>query len=378
MKKKAWIAVTLLIVLVLSISLALADTTVYIDPESTDMQQDAAVALAKETLCEHFEDMEALLEASTAVASFGDLDADVDAPIWMIEFTNSDAYTGSYVVEITRGGEVLCYNAPYEKPFRAGEDEMTGVTFAEPGEYDVTEQEAISNAKAALNEIGDYETRLDQLTTKAYFLYGDRYNNGYEPVWLIYFYQEDELQQKMLLGYDGSYIQTVAADKQFSQTNRIYQSFGYVFDYRFDSMTYEEKAAFSEQWIPIVDAYIQENPYFPDRKFRMFYQATRQVFGLPGEGQISQQEATAIAQQAIVALGESEQTLNQRKIGYSFDVTNPDHPLWVLVMYRPITDDTTATADDFHVYEVKINATTGEVTKTILYIDENSFDGYYF
>lgn len=378
MKKKAWIAVTLLIALVLLVSLALADTTVYVDPESTDIQQEAAVELAKETICDHFENTESLLEASTAAASFGYLDADVDEPLWMIEFTNSDANIGSYFVEIDRVGEILCYNAPYEKPFRAGEDEMTGVTFAEPGEYDVTEQDAIFNAKAALNEIGDYETRMDHLTSKAYFLYGDRFNNGYEPVWLIYFYQGGDLQQKMLLGYDGSYIQTVAADKQFSQTNRTYQSFSYVFDYRFDSMTYEEKAVFSEQWIPIVDAYIQENPYFPDRKFRMFYQATRQVFGLPSEGQITQQEATAIAQQAIVVLGESEQTLNQRKIGYSFDVTNPDRPLWVLVMYRPITDDTTATADDFHVYEVKINATTGEVVKTILYVDENSFDGYYF
>lgn len=367
MKKQAWVAVTLLISLVLSVSFALADKTVYVDPESTDVQQQAAVQLAKKTLCEHFENMEALLDASAAAASFGYLDADVDEPLWMIEFTNPDTDNGSYIVEIARDGAVLNYNAPYEKPFRAGEDEMTGVTLAEPGKNDATKQQAISNAKAALNEIGDYETRMDQLTAKAYFLYGDRYNNGYEPVWLLYFYQGDVLQQKVLLGYDGSYIQTVSAGKQFTITNHSEDGFGVRFaDLNFYRMTIEEKAAFSQKWIPIVNQYIKTHPYYPNKN-DLFYQATRIVFGVPGADDLSQEEAMEIATEAIIPLGANPSTIDQRMIGYSFDITDPEHPIWALAFYPAVVDDHAENLlpENFHTYLVLLDAKTGAVLDSL-------------
>ena len=73
-------------------------------------------------------------------------------------------------------------------------------------------------------------------------------------------------------------------------------------------------------------------------------------------------------------------TLEQREIGYSFDITDPAQPLWVLVVYNAAEKTGNAETDnaESHVYEVKINAKTGEVTKTIVYNGEGSFDGYYF
>jgi len=381
MKKKQLLCLVLaLLFLVPLTGVSLADQTVYEKPASDDMQEKAAIEQAKATICEHFSDIQAILDASTAEASFGYLDTERKAPIWLVEFRNPDAYYGSYFVSLSRKGELISYSAPYSIPYGSDDNELTGVTYATPGVYDISEQEAIRQAKSGLTEIGDYETRMDRLTVKAYFLYGERYNNGDEPVWLIYFYQGDVLQQKTLLAYDGTYIDTAPAEKQFERTSNNEESFDEKFAYQFSDMSVEEKAEFSRKWIPIVEAYIEKHPYFPDRNVRIFYQATRQVFGIPEEGDLSQDKATAIAKEAIVALGANPLTLEQREIGYSFDITDPAQPLWVLVVYNAAEKTGNAETDnaESHVYEVKINAKTGEVTKTIVYNGEGSFDGYYF
>ena len=381
MKRKQLLALVLTLLFLITLTgTSLADQTVYEKPASDDLQEKAAIEQAEATLCEHFSDLKDILDASKAEASFGYLDAEMKAPIWLVEFRNPDAYYGSYFVTLSRKGALFSYSAPYAMPYGPDDNELTGVTYATPGTQDVSEQEAIRQAKSGLTEIGDYETRMDRLTEKAYFLYGERYNNGDEPVWLIYFYQDDVLQQKTLLAYDGTYIDTVPADKQFERTSNNEESFEEKFAYNFSDMSVEEKADFSRIWIPRVEAYIEKHPYFPDRNVRIYYQATRQVFGLPEGGDLSKDKLTAIAKEAIVALGANPLTLDQREIGYSFDITDPAQPLWVLVVYQAAKKTGNAETDkaESHVYEVKIDAKTGDVIKTIVYNGEGSFDGYYF
>jgi len=380
MKKKQLLCLVLaLLFLIPWMGASLADQTVYEKPASDDVQEKAAIEQAKATLCEHFTDMQAILDASTAEASFGYLDAEIKAPIWLVEFRDPDAYYGSYFVSLSRKGELISYSAPYSMPYGPDDNELTGVTYATPGAYDISEQEAIRQAKSGLTEIGDYENRMDRLTEKAYFLYGERYNNGDEPVWLIYFYQDDVLQQKTLLAYDGTYIDTVPAEKQFERTSNNTEGLGERFTYNFSEMTVQEKAEFSRKWIPIVEAYSKDHPYYPARK-DPFYLATRRVFGIPGKDCISQQEAAKIAREAAVALGANAETMKARKIGYSFDVTDPEHPFWVLILYSAQLEDLQEAIkrENSDPYEVRIDGKTGKVLMSYNTIGKTDEDGFYY
>ena len=219
---------------------------------------------------------------------------------------------------------------------------------------------------------------MESLEISAKFVQGERYSRGYEPVWLIYFWQNDILQYKMLLGYDGSFIDAVPADKKITRTTRYDEGLGARFEFNFSRMSVEEKAAFSQKWVPIVNAYAETHPYYSNRNDN-FYKATRQVFGVPTQDHISQEEATSIARRAIADMGANELTLSQREIGYSFDITNPSKPLWVLVLYSvsEVGLISVPLSDDDQTIAVKIDAMSGAVIETIVYAGENSFGGYY-
>lgn len=352
------------------------DWPLYLTPEESDIQEEEAILRARKALNENYTEVESRLNSSKVATFFEQSKTEYgDDPVWIIEFNNPDAYRGIYRVILSRKGDVLTYNAPYTLPYSGNDSDLTEATFVEPGEYDVPKEKAIELAKSYLNEIGDYKSRMDNLTTQAYFLYNKRFCGGLEPVWLVYFYQGDVPLQKTLLGYDGSYIDTAPADKNFENTTHYDEGLSEPFDFVFYNMTVEEKAAFSEKWVPIMEEYIKTHPYISDRNASIFYKATRQVFGIPDEDHLSQEDAAAIGRKAIVDLGANELTLNQRKIGYSYDVTNPLQPLWVLVIYR---SDNEPTTENSQTYEVKIDAKTGNIITTIMYKDENSFDGYYY
>lgn len=360
--------------------IAIADIHYTVEPSTMDISKQEAIDIARLTLCSSYSEVQQEIDSSTVEAEFGYFSTDEEELVWRVIFSNPDEYYGTYCVLITGEGDVRMHGAPATAPYYAGEDELSGVTCVLPGEYDISEEKAVKIAFDCIKEIGDYEKRLDQLRTEAHFVYSQRYNNGFEPVWIIYFYQNDILQQKILLAYDGTYMDTVPAECYFTRTVRPYRAFDEIFDYRFYDMSLEEKAAFSAQWIPVMDEYLQDEPYCPDRRARMFYNATRQVFGLPGEQHVSKEAATQSALDAIVITGASAESLGARHIGYSFDVTDPNNPLWVLVIYRAKLDNTAIECLPEHagVYEVKVNAFTCDVVKIIPYVGEGSFDGYYY
>lgn len=381
MYKRGFAAFLLVLMLLSQTAISWADQTIYVKPESNDIQMNEAIKIAKTTLCDHFEALESILDSSSAEASFGYLDGNnLNEPIWVIAFNNTDAYYGTYYVTISRSGQLISYQAPYEKEYGPDDNELTGTTTATPGQYDITEQQAIEIARDGLKEIGDFETRMEQLSTKALFVYGDRYINGNEPVWIIYFYQGDKLQQKVLLGYDGTYICSVPASKQFDRTSKPDEGLGTNFaELNFPKMTLQQKADFTKTWQPKVTEYLKNHPYYANSD-DLFYLATRHTYGLPKNNELSQDDATAHARQAIIAKGANQSTIDKRPISYTYDVTNPEQPLWKLLIYpAELAAKEDFLRDDNRLsYQVVINAKDGTIVSAYDNTDSKNFDGWNF
>lgn len=326
-------------------------------------QEAEMIAKAESILVQKFDISETLLRSSEVETEYGQVLAEYDEAIWIVQFWNPEAYHGMYTVRLSGDGTLLSYNSPYSALYEPNDDEMTGTTVAIPSDSDISEESALETAKELLREIGDYGNRMDCLSGKAYFLYGQQYNNGYEPVWLIHFYQDNILQEKMLLGYDGSYIDSAPPDKNFERTSRKDEGIGIRFgDLNFHRMTVEEKAQFSQKWIPIVEDYVRTHPYYANRN-DLLYQATRHVYGIPSEEDLSQDEALALAQQAAVSLGANQATIENRFCSYTFDITDVTTPIWKIFMYGAELSDLNEMLkkENAQCYRISINAKTGEM-----------------
>ncbi|MEG0125098.1 MAG: hypothetical protein RR816_03350, partial [Clostridia bacterium] len=128
-------------------------------------------------------------------------------------------------------------------------------------------------------------------------------------------------------------------------------------------MSQEERAQFSQKWIPLVDAYLAQNPYapYPDD---LFYEATRCVYGLPSENDITQENAILVSKQATIALGANVDTLDQRSAECLFDITDPQQPLWKIVVgSADVSKAEYVTDQNWMRYRVVINARTGDVVE---------------
>lgn len=287
-------------------------------------------------------------------------------PVWLIEFENAQQYGGIYRVEISRQGEVMTYKAPNSLPYSENEDVLSEAVFAVPGEYDANAEEIILRVRSDIWELGDYtQADAEAMEMKAYFLYHERFSYGWEPVWLVYVYQGDLPAFKALYAYDGTYIDLVTADKEFVNTVRngsftAGQGEDFI-ELGFWAMSEKERAQFSEKWIPLVEAYLAQNPYAP-YPGDLFYQATRYVYGIPSENDMTQKDAISVAKQAAVALGASSDTLDQRPAECLFDITNPQKPLWkIIVGSADVSKAEYVTDQNWARYRVVINAKTSAV-----------------
>lgn len=122
----------------------------------------------------------------------------------------------------------------------------------------------------------------------------------------------------------------------------------------FWGMTHEQRSAFSSKWNPIVDAYLQEHPYYTNHK-DWLVDVTRHTYGIPDEMDISEEEAQDAARQAIIALGADVDTIGDRPIECYFDITDPNQHKWNLFISQP------KNYEDFICYRVVLDAKTGSV-----------------
>jgi hypothetical protein len=350
----------------------------YLMPEASDIQEKDAVDLALKKLSEKFGTAEHLGNFPVVENTFFISEDYGEAPVWLIEFRNPDAFAGAYSVVLSRQGDIISFKAPDTLPFTGNDDILAKAKFAEPAAHDATKEQAIETAKFALGEIGSpfSKSEIEALTAKAYFIYHERFCYGWAPVWLVYMYNEDMLVYKALLGYDGSYMDIVPAEMEFTNTILPGENFGDSHGVRFHELGFwegsvEEKADFSQKWIPIVEEFMKTHPYYVNQN-DAFYLATRHVYGIPGEGDITQEEALKLAQQAIIALGASESTVSERRIEYSFDITDAKHPLWKLV-FGPVDS-----SDKYAIYRVIIDARAKEVINAFIVPNDMHVEDYRF
>lgn len=120
-------------------------------------------------------------------------------------------------------------------------------------------------------------------------------------------------------------------------------------------LTLEERAEYSKEWVPRVEAELKVNPEY--RGFH--YYETRHIYGVPDESDITQEAAREIATAQI------EEVFGIRNVSWEdvyadvyFDITNPEAPLWK--MYFAIDE-----IDPWRFIWVEIDAKQGEVMKII-------------
>ena len=335
----------------------------YLLPTHEDISFEEAEAIAIDTLCEKFSVTRDALLAANVHASFyqkgGDVPDDTE-PVWLIAFDDIVHGDGLYYVELSRRGEVLMYKAPNTQLLYDSDDLLAKATPATPGEHDAGAAQVMEDARYLLVEKGwCSEQEAEAMQAEAHFIYHEHFCLGYEPVWLVYLYAEDALQYKGLFGYDGSLIDIVSGEKEFDMSIRkgfyIEEELGVQFmSFDFWGMTHEQRAEFSSKWNPIVDAYLQEHPYYKNHK-DWLVDVTRHTYGIPDEMDISEEEARDAARQAIIALGADLDTVGSRPIECYFDITDPNQHKWNLFISQP------KNYEDFICYRVVLDAKTGSV-----------------
>ncbi|HIU15038.1 MAG TPA: hypothetical protein IAC49_01175, partial [Candidatus Ventricola intestinavium] len=116
--------------------------------------------------------------------------------------------------------------------------------------------------------------------------------------------------------------------------------------------THEQRAAYSQIYIPKVEAARRLNPRSAEVKYHSLF--TNHVYGVPTPEDLPEEEAMEIARNALVK--EFGCTWDWLRVGSGyFDITDPDAPLWKLLAVH---------SDEKEVWDryiVRVNARTGEV-----------------
>ncbi len=320
------------------------DWPVYQVPGEKDLTREEAVDRAKKAATTMFSVTEEelsgmVLDAIFAADAYNDYGVPADEPFWTVEF----GYGYAYRVYMTRHGEMLGLIGPQTTFYRWGSELAEGAVEATPGANDVTREQAVTEAMSALTEIMNIPSESVQaMDATTRFVYCDSYCFGKEPVWIVSWSRQGEAAWNILLGYDGSYIDAEPAGKLFDQVQRSYTTLSDLWrercgelgmtehyfnakgDYYY-AWSLEEKAAFSQMWIPIVNEYEATHPYF-DGKGSGVWEWTRNVNGLPDENAIEQATAVQIALQAIEK--ECGDKLTAEDVYVFYFVTDPAKPEW--------------------------------------------------
>lgn len=323
-------------------------------------------SLAKSLLSEKFE----LFPKLTATGQMSISLENGTEPFWLVEFENREAFYGKYKVELSCDGTPFSVTEPDTMllPGDNSKDVDTGIP-AVLHDYDVSMEQAKQNAIQIVQEKYHKSNQdLKQYTIEACFVYDYRFCNGWEPVWLVSFNRDSKLDFKVLLGYEGSVIDVSLGNMDFENTKReglyIEEVIGVNFSsFNFYEMTHLERAEFSQKWNPILNQYISQYPYYWTKNDRLV-SVTRNTYGIPDDSHISQEEAKHRAQQAVRSLGGDAEGIQNRKLEFYFEITNPDNPRWNIVIGYDIVNR------NYKCYRVVLDAITGEVIEAFE-IDEN-------
>lgn len=327
------------------------DWPIYIFPDSEDIQQDEAISLARNALREKF-GLNGELDAATVNATFLISPMEYgNTPVWIVEFSDPDRFRHAYRVVLDQDGNLILYAAPNTPEYTENTNDIAQ-SETMPSSYDASEEEILHAAQDKYGFSG-----IDGVRLEAQFVYDERYNAGYEPVWIVLFTSEDgKPVYQMLFTYDGQYMDGVPAGQEFQNTYNYYEVTEEQFDYGFKDYSVEQRAAFSKQWKQTVDEFALSHPYYKNHN-SLWYQATRCMYGIPSAQDISQDEAKAIAQAHIVSLGAQQSNVQDRQVTFAFDITQD--PVWKVMLFG--VEGSKETRTDLMTYQVIIDAKTGRV-----------------
>ena len=337
------------------------DWPIYIFPDAEDIQQDEAISLARNVLYEKFQ-LNGELDTAAVNAIFL-INPKVygDTPVWFVEFTDPERFRHAYYVVLDQNGNLILYAAPNTPEYTENADDIVQSDTI-PSSYDASEEEVLRSAQ---EKYGSSST--DGIRLEARFVYDERYNFGYEPVWIVLFTSDDgKPVYQMLFTYDGQYMDGVPAGQEFQNTYNSYEVTEERFDYNFKDYSFEQRAAFSKQWKQTVDEFASSHPYYKNHD-SLWYQATRCMYGIPSAQDISQEEAKAIAQAHIVSLGAQQSNIQNRPVTFAFDITQDS--LWKVMLFN--VEGSRETRTDLMTYQVIIDAKTGTVLASYNNAEDN-------
>lgn len=343
MKQVIRVVMTIIAAMVVGVSApcAFADRMQTSKPESGDCTKEQAISISRNAILQFFSvDEETLdsmpIETIFAIQSPNDFQAPTDEPIWIVEF--GDGF--SYRVVMTRIGQVIGLMAPMTQYVTWGRTTLDDVHEATPGLFDATLEQAITNATIGLLEVHNIShSDLANMATTGVFIYSDLYAHGTEPVWIVTFSEKGTLCWQVLLGYDGTYIDSEPAGKMFDQVIRqekslpdlckdLYAPAGLPDPVTGESYYFwslEEKKNYYDVFSNFVNAYAASHPYFNGNDCDEWL-FTRNISSMPDEKAISQDTAWNLAVQALAE--EEILQCDSHNFGVFYYVSDPSHPEW--------------------------------------------------
>ena len=225
---------------------------------------------------------------------------------------------------------------------------ITTNTVAESEIQSVSTDEIILSAHHLMTEVYGYDVSI----VDAFRYVVEEKNTGFE----IRVYPFSETDDCFIIMYDEDgmlqsskmpeILDLSAYDKMVYDEHRTFQMF-----------TLEEKAAYSEEYIPKVEAVMRLNPDYDG----LHYDYTRSRYGLPQDGDLDQEIALEIAKQAAMEWLNLEDDWFDGHFWYQtyFDVTDPEQTLWKFYFG--------STRPGRGKYVIRLNSKTGKVVKAFKY-----------
>lgn len=277
--------------------------------------------------------------------------------------------------------------------------------FVNPDQGDITEKEAIAIGQKAVNQI--LNVPLEELKNAQ--VVADMYISDERPEykrWFISFnilaegsktYVERWYEAFVDSGgnliadpdYNAELLEAEAASLPTNNEDRIYPPIlekyieyaEYEGSYLVREWSVEGKAEYSAELRPRVQEVLKSgtleeltNPYarYP-QPHQEIIASTTNVYGLPKQEDIPIDEARNLARFYVYHQYGLEEQTNRDIYSYyeSYDVTNPDLPLWKFVFYP----DSFEGMSDVPVYKVELNAYSGEKVAVERYEWKEIFDG---
>lgn len=326
-----------------------------------------ALQIANDVLIERFSEKTDAIDAYILCASFEEINAQGDAQ-WLFEYYVSSADSvPKFSVRLASDGQVL-EDYDFARQATSAVLHDPSQTKATPKPNDMQPSEAIEIADSYLTEVKNISAELVASFVKdAVFVYDQRYSHASEPVWIARYHSSmGTIEYQVMITYYGTILDGITESETFEV---MYDHFDYIpsflDDYinadnaHFTDWSVEEKAAFTEEWTPIMDAKKEKYHYF-DWDNELFYMTTRHRYGLPGNNHISYEDAVAVASQAAKDLGATDEMLARRNFSCCFDITNPSMPTWRFWLHVVHAGDTPSFIEsDGPQYFIEIDASTG-------------------